>query len=116
MRGVLASNPFPSAGGAFPQQGVPGDAVPRPEREVTSHPTLFPQQGVSGDAVPRPEREVTSHPTLFPQQGVPGDAVPRPEREVTSHPTLFPRLPPAAADEKFLNSYYSEPTTTIQLE
>ena len=40
------------------------------------------------------------------QQGVPGDAVPWPEREVSSLPSLFPRLPPQAAQERYLSSYY----------
>ena len=72
-----------------PQQGVPGDAVPWPEREVSSLPSLF----------PRPPPQAAQD-----QQGVPGDAVPWPEREVSSLPPLFPRLPPQAAQVRYLSS------------
>jgi len=36
---------------------------------------------------------------------VQGDCVPLPEREVSSLPSLVPRLPPQAAQERYLNSY-----------
>ena len=39
------------------------------------------------------------------QQGVQGDAVLLPEREVSSLSSLFPRLPPQAAQERYLSSY-----------
>jgi len=33
------------------------------------------------------------------------DAVPLPEREVSSLPSLFPRLPPQAAQVRYLKNY-----------
>jgi len=44
-------------------------------------------------------------PLVIIQQGVQGDCVPLPEREVSSLPSLFPRLPPQAAQVKYLKSY-----------
>src|SRR5215469_2062951 len=48
--------------------------------------------GVPGDCIPRPERE----------ERCPGDSVEEP-----SLPFLFPRLPPQAAQEKYLRGYHS---------
>ena len=51
-RGVLASFPF-SSPQAAQEQGVPGDAVPWPEREVSSLP--FPSPAAAGGTGKVPE-------------------------------------------------------------
>src|SRR6266700_3885057 len=70
---------------------------------------VTPQQGVPGDAVPWPEREVSSLPSLFlrrrrhKSRGYRGTQ--SPGRSARCPRFLFPPLPPQAAQERYLSSY-----------
>src|SRR5260370_33899325 len=93
----------------FYQKKTPSKNLPPYETPPPHIP--FPGGGPGGPSPPAGARGALANlpvPRLLvcnSSAGVQGDAVPLPEREVPSLPSLFPRLPPQAAQARYLNSY-----------